>query len=183
MFNEVEQRGHEDNISCLTPEESSGHLNLLDAEVSLHQTRRRLFHVSSAVAQKVTRKEEEEEAANEMISEEQEFAAFREVEAEIADAKNIGEAVVRMTVEELLLHVVGEKAGVDVSSDIFSQEDSSSGLEHPHPCSQDFAFFKAIERTREDVTLEDEESQENDLAPPSQFLCSPSTSELCDLMR
>ena len=88
-----------------------------------------------------------------------------------------------MVVEELLLHVVGEKAGVDVSSDIFSQEDSSPGLQHPHPCSQDFAFFKAIERTREDVTLEDEESQENDLAPPSQFLCSPSTSELCDLMR
>ena len=94
MSNEVEQRGHEDNISCLTPEESSGHLNLLDAEVSLHQTRRRLFHVSSAVAQKVTRKEEEEEAATEMILEEQEFAAFREVEAEIADAKNIGEMVV-----------------------------------------------------------------------------------------
>ena len=88
-----------------------------------------------------------------------------------------------MVVEELLLHVVGDKAGVDVSSDFFSQEDSSPGLQHPHRCSQDFAFFKAIERTREDVTLEDEESQENDLAPPSQFLCSPSTSELCDLMR
>ena len=183
MSNEVEQRGHKDNISCLIPEESSGHLNLLDAEVSLHQTRRRLFHVSSAVARKVTRKEEEEEAANEMILEEQEFAAFREAEAEIADAKNIGETVVRMMVEELLLHVVREKAGVDVSSDFFSQEDSSPGPEHLHPCSQDFAFFKAIERTREDVTLEDEESQENDLAPPSQFLCSPSTSELCDLMR
>jgi len=182
VSNEVDQRGHEDNISCL-PEENSGHLNLLDAEVPLHETRRRLFHVSSAVAQKVTRKEEEEEAANEMILEEQEFAALREAEAEIADAKNNGEAVVRMTVEELLLHVVGEKAGVDVSSDFFSQEDSSPGLEHPHPCSQDFAFFKAIERTREDVTLEDEESQENDLAPPSQFLCSPSTSELCHLMR
>ena len=67
--------------------------------------------MSSAVAQKVTRKEEEEEAANEMILEEQEFAAFREVEAEIADAKNIGEMVVKMVVEELLLHVVGEKAG------------------------------------------------------------------------
>merc|ERR1719495_603514 len=94
----------------------------------------------------------------------------------------MGDMVVRMMVEELLLHVVGEKAGVVVSSDLFSQEDSP-GLQHQHPCSQDFAFFKAIERTRVDVTLEDEESQENDLAPPSQFLCSPSTSELCDLMR
>ena len=137
--------------------------------------------MSSAVAQKVTRKEEEEEVANEMILEEQEFAAFREAEAEVAGAKNIGKTVVRKMVEELL-HVVGEKACVDVSSDFFSQ-DSSPGLQHPHPCSQDFAFFKAIEQTRVDVTLEDEKSRENDLAPPSQFLCSPSTSELCDLMR
>ena len=182
MSNEVEQRGHQDNISCLIPEENSGNLNPHDDQVSLHQTRRRLFHVSSAVAQKVTRKEEEEEVANEMILEEQEFAGFLEAEAEIAGALNIGEVVVRMMVEELLLHVVGEKAGVDVSSDFFSQ-DSSPGLQHPHPCSQDFTFFKAIEQTREDVILEDEESQENDLAPPSQFLCSPSTSELCDLMR
>ena len=114
-----------------------------------------------------------------MILEEQEFAA----EAEIAGAPNIGDMVVRMMVEELLLHVVGEKAGVDVSSDFFSQ-DSSPGLQHPHPCSQDFAFFKAIEQTREDFALEDEEdSQENELAPPSQFLCSPSTSELGDLMK
>ena len=180
MSKEVDQRGHKDNISC---QENSGHLNLLDAKVSLHQTRRRLFHMSSAVVQEVTRKGEEEEVANEMILEEQELADFREAEAEIADAKNIGENVVRMMVEELLLHVVGDKTGVDVSSDFFSQEDSSPGLQHPHPCSQDFAFFKAIERTREDVTLEDEESQENDLAPPSQFLCSPSTSELCHLMR
>ena len=134
--------------------------------------------MSSAVAQKVTKKGEEEEVANEIILKEQEFAA----EAEIAGAPNIGEVVVRMMVEELLLHVVGEKAGVDVSSDFFSQ-DSSPGLQHPRPCSQDFVFFKAIEQTREDVTSEEEESQENDLAPPSQFLCSPSTSELCDLMR
>ena len=182
MSNEVDRRGHEDNISCLVPGESSGHLNLLDAEVSLHQTRRRLFHMSSAVAQKVTMKGEEEEVANEMILEEQEFSGFREAEAEIAGAPNIGEVVVRMMVEELLLHVVGEKAGVDGSSDFFIQ-DSSPGLQHPPPCSQDFTFFKAIEQTREDVILEDEESQENDLAPPSQFLCSPSTSELCDLMR
>ena len=138
--------------------------------------------MSSAVVQEVTRKEEEEEVAKKMILDEQELAAFHEAEAEITDAKNIGEMVVRMMVEELLLQVVGEKAGVDVSSDFFSQ-DSSPGLEHPHPCSQDFAFFKAIERTRDDITREDEESQENDLAPPSQFLYSPSTSELCDLMR
>ena len=180
MSNDVDQRGHEDNNPFLIPGENSGHLNPHNDKVSLHQTRRRLFHMSSAVAQKVNRKEEE--VANETILEEQEFAAFREAEAEIAGAPNIGDMVVRMMVEELLLHVVGEKAGVDVSGDFFSQ-DSSPGLQHPHPCSQDFAFFKAIERTRVDVTLEDEESQENDLAPPSQFLCSPSTSELCDLMR
>ena len=178
MSNDVDQRGHEDNNPCLIPGENSGQLNPHDDKVSLQQTRRRLFHTSSAVAQKVTMKGEEEEVANEIILKEQEFAA----EAEIADAHNIGEVVVRMMVEELLLHVVGKKAGVDVSSDFFSQ-DSSPGLQHPHPCSQDFAFFKAIEQTRVDVTLEDEESQENDLGPPSQFLCSPSTSELCDLMR
>ena len=87
-----------------------------------------------------------------------------------------------MMVEELLLHVVGEMAGVNVSSDFFSQG-SSPGPQHQPPCSQDFAFFKSIEQTREDVTFDTEESQEQDLAPPSQYLCSPSTSELSDLMR
>ena len=43
--------------------------------------------------------------ANEIILKEQEFAT----EAEIAGAPNIGEVVVRMMVEELLLHVVGER--------------------------------------------------------------------------
>jgi len=90
--------------------------------------------------------------------------------------------VAKMMVEELLLHVVGEKAGVNVSSDFFSQG-SSPGPQHPPPCSQDFAFFKAIEQTREDLTFGTEESQEQDLEPPSQYLCSPSTSELGDLMR
>ena len=136
----------------------------------------------SARPQEVTRKEEEEELANEMILEEQEAVAFREAVAEIADAKNIGKMVAKVIVEELLLHVVGEKAGVNVSSDFFSQS-SSPGPQHPPPCSQDFAFFKAIEQTREDVILESEESQEQDLAPQSQYLCSPSTSELGDLMR
>ena len=145
MSNEVDQRGHEDNSSCSTPEENSGHLNLFDAKVSLHQTRKQLFHMSSAVVQKVIRKGEEEEVANEMILEEQEPAAFREVEAEIADAKNIGELVVRKTVEELVLHVVGGNVHVDVSSD-FSQY--SSGLQHPDPCSQDFAFFKSNDNHR-----------------------------------
>ena len=86
-------------------------------------------------------------------------------------------------VEELLLQIVGEKAGVNVSSDLFSP-DSSPRLQHPPPCSQDFAFFKAIEQTREDFAPEDEEvSPENEPAPPSQYLCSPSTSELGDLMK
>ena len=117
-----------------------------------------------------------------MILEEQEAVAFREAVAEIADAKNIGKMVAKVIVEELLLHVVGEKAGVNVSSDFFNQS-SPPGPQHPPPCSQDFAFFKAIEQTREDATLESEESQEQDLAPPSQYLCSPSTSELGYLMR
>ena len=132
--------------------------------------------------QEVTREEEEEELANEIILEEQEAVALREAVAEIADAKNIGEMVAKMIVEELLLHVVGEKVGVNVSSDFFSQS-SPPGPQHPPPCSQDFAFFKSIEQTREDVTLESEESQEQGLSPPSQYLCSPSTSELGDLMR
>ena len=138
----------------------------------------------SARPQEVTRTqgEEEEELANEMILEEQEAVALREAEAEIVDAKNIGEMVVKMMVEELMLHVVGEKVGVNVSSDFFSQG-SSPGPQHPPPCSQDFAFFKAIEQTREDLTFGTEESQEQDLAPPSQYLCSPSTSELGNLMR
>merc|ERR1719394_2098127 len=118
-----------------------------------------------------------------MILEEQEAVALRDAEAEIADVKNIGEMVAKVMVEELLLHVVGEKAGVNVSSDFFSQS-STPGPQHPPPCSQDFAFFKAIEQTREDFAPEDEEnSPENEPAPPSQFLCSPSTSELGDLMK
>ena len=118
-----------------------------------------------------------------MILEEQEAVAFREAVAEIADAKNIGEMVAKMMVEELLLlHVVGEKVGINVSSDFFSQG-SSPGPQHPPPCSQDFAFFKSIEQTCEDITFDTEESQEQDLEPPSQYLCSPSTSELGDLMR
>ena len=146
------------------------------------QLRRRPFHKPSVRLQEVTRKEEEEELANEMILEEQEAVALREAEAEIADAKNIGEMVAKMMVEELLLHVVGEKVGINVSSDFFSQG-SSPGPQHPPPCFQDFAFFKSIEQTREDVTFDTEESQEQDLEPPSQYLCSPSTSELSDLMR
>ena len=91
--------------------------------------------------QEVIRKEEEEELANEMILEEQEAVALCEAEAEIADAKNIGEMVAKMMVEELLLHVVGEKAGVNVSSDFFSQG-SSPGPQHPPPCSQDFCLLQ-----------------------------------------
>ena len=136
----------------------------------------------SARPQEVTRTEEEEELANEMILEEQEAVALCEAEAEIADAKNIGEMVAKVIVEELLLAVMAEKAGVNVSSDFFSQG-SSPGPQLPPPCSQDFAFFKAIEQTREDLTFGTEESQEQDLEPPSQYLCSPSTSELSDLMR
>jgi len=188
VSNEGDQEGHEVLPSCSAA--GVPHQFYFDNFVPLDtaspacQPRRRLFHMPSAGPQEVTRteEEEEEELANEMILEEQEAVALREAEAEIAYAKNIGEMVAKMMVEELLLHVVGEKAGVNVSSDFFSQS-SPPGPQHPPPCSQDFAFFKSIEQTREDVTLESEESQEQGLSPPSQYLCSPSTSELGDLMR
>jgi len=186
VSNEGDQEGHEVLPSCsaagVPHQFNSDNFVPLESAAPACQPRRRLFHMPSARPQEVTRKEEEEELANEMILEEQEAVALREAEAEIADAKNIGEMVAKMMVEELLLHVVGEKAGVNVSSDFFSQS-SPPGPQHPPPCSQDFAFFKAIEQTREDVTFESEESQEQDLEPPSQYLCSPSTSELSDLMR
>ena len=189
VSNEEDRGGHEDDISCVVPEEFFSDLNPLDdaGAARLNQTRRRLFHMPSA-AREVTRykqiKLEEDEVENKNILEEQEAAALRGGEAEISGAhsQSLGEIIAEIMVEELLLQIVGEKAGFNVSSDFFSPG-SSPRLQHPPPCSQDFAFFKAIERTRVDVTLEDEESQENDLAPPSQYLCSPSTSELCDLMR
>ena len=143
----------------------------------------------TSAAREVTRYEqirlEEDEVEKENILEEQEAAALRGGEAEISGAhsQSLGEIIAEIMVEELLLQIVGEKAGFNVSSDFFSPG-SSPRLQYPPPCSQDFAFFKAIEQTREDFALEDEEdSQENELAPPSQFLCSPSTSELGDLMK
>jgi len=190
VSNEEDRGGHEDDISCVVPEEFFSDLNPLDdaGAARLNQTRRRLFHMPSA-AREVTRykqiKLEEDEVENKNILEEQEAAALRGGEAEISGAhsQSLGEIIAEIMVEELLLQIVGEKAGFNVSSDFFSPG-SSPRLQHPPPCSQDFAFFKAIEQTREDFALEDEEdSQENELAPPSQFLCSPSTSELGDLMK
>ena len=190
VSNEEDRGGHEDDISCVVPEEFFSDLNPLDdaGAARLNQTRRRLFHMPSA-AREVTRykqiKLEEDEVENKNILEEQEAAALRGGEAEISGAhsQSLGEIIAEIMVEELLLQIVGEKAGFNVSSDFFSPG-SSPRLQHPPPCSQDFAFFKAIEQTREDFALEDEEdSRENEPAPPSQFLCSPSTSELGDLMK
>jgi len=190
VSNEEDRGGHEDDISCVAPEEYPSDLNPLDdaGAARLNQTRRRLFHMPSA-AREVTRykqiKLEEDEVENKNILEEQEAAALRGGEAEISGAhsQSLGEIIAEIMVEELLLQIVGEKAGFNVSSDFFSPG-SSPRLQHPPPCSQDFAFFKAIEQTREDFALEDEEdSRENEPAPPSQFLCSPSTSELGDLMK
>ena len=123
----------------------------------------------------------EEEAANEMILEEQDADVLQEVEAEVGGALKPRE-VVEFLLEELLLNVVGKKiAADDASSDDFFSQDSQP-QQHLAPCSQDFAFFKAIEQTRDDLTTGEDESQENELSPPSQLVCSPSTSELDHLL-
>ena len=114
----------------------------------------------------------EKEVQNRMILEEQNDPR----EAEVVGASTPLATPVEL-LEELLLTVVGTKMADDASSDFFSQD---SPLQHFPPCSQDFAFFKAIEQTREDLTTEEEESQE--LSPPSHLVYSPSTSHLGDLM-
>ena len=115
----------------------------------------------------------EKEVQNRMILEEQNDPR----EAEVVGASTPLATPVELLLEELLLTVVGTKMADDASSDFFSQD---SPLQHFPPCSQDFAFFKAIEQTREDLTTEEEESQE--LSPPSHLVYSPSTSHLGDLM-
>ena len=123
----------------------------------------------------------EEEVGNEMILEEQDVDVRRDSEAEVVGTLNPSE-VVELLLEELLLSVMGKKiADDDASSDDFFSQDSPAKLQHLAPCSQDFAFFKAIEQTREDLTTEEDESQE-ELTPPSQLVYSPSTSELGDLL-
>ena len=113
-----------------------------------------------------------EEVANEKILEEE------DAEEEVVGAFNPS-YLVELLLEELLLSVVGKKIADDASSDFFSQD---SPPQHLPPCSQDFAFFKAIEQTREDLTTEEEESLEEELSPPSQLVNSPSSSQLADLM-
>ena len=120
----------------------------------------------------------EEEGANKLILKEHDAAALQE--GKVVGAFN-SINLVELLLEELLLSVVmGKKmADDDSSSDFFSQE---SQPQHLAPCSQDFAFFKAIAQTREDLTTEEEESQTGELSPPSQLVYSPTTSELADLM-
>ena len=85
VSNEEDRGGHEDDISCVVPEEFFSDLNPLDdaGAARLNQTRRRLFHMPSA-AREVTRykqiKLEEDEVENKNILEEQEAAAPRVVE-------------------------------------------------------------------------------------------------------
>ena len=185
--------------------------NIGTSGAPLNQTRRRLFHVPPITMQQATTFEQtrlEEEVVNEMILEEQKAEAevgggtlnpsFEEEvahemiledhalrEAEVIGALNPSE-VVELLLEELLLSVVGKKTADgdnNASSEDFFSQDSQPQQQHLAPCSQDFAFFKAIEQTREDLTTEEEdESQENGLSPPSQLACSPSTSELGDLL-
>ena len=116
----------------------------------------------------------EKEAQNRMILEEQNDPR----EAEVVGASTPLATPVELLLEELLLTVVGTKMADDASSDFFSQD---SPPQHLPPCSQDFAFFKAIEQTREDLTTEEEEESQ-ELSPPSQLAYSPSTSHLGDLM-
>ena len=115
----------------------------------------------------------EKEVQNPMILEEPDNLS----EAKVVGAFTPLATPVELLLEELLLTVVGTKMADDASSDFFSQD---SPPQHLPPCSQDFAFFKAIEQTREDLTTEEEESQE--LSPPSHLVYSPSTSHLGDLM-
>jgi len=152
-------------------------LNRYEAATSvapLHQTRRRLFNVPPIMQLATTVEQTRlgEEIANTMATEE------HDVEAEVAGAFNSCN-LVELLLEELLLSVVENKMLDDASSDFFSQD---SPPQHLGPCSQDFAFFKAIAQTREDLTTEEEESSENELSPPSQLVNSPSTSQLGDLM-
>ena len=148
----------------------------------LNQTRRSLFHIPPTMQQTTTFEQArlEEEAANEIILEEQDVDVLQGAEAENGGALNPRE-MVEFLLEELLLSVVGKKIGDDnASSDDFFSQDSQP-QQHLAPCSQDFAFFKAIEQTREDLTTEEDESQD-ELSPPSQLVCSPSTSELGHLL-
>jgi len=141
-----------------------------------HQTRRRLFHVPPMMQQATTVEQTrlEKEVQNPMILEEQDNLS----EAKVVGAFTPLATPVELLLEELLLTVVGTKMADDASSDFFSQD---SPLQHFPPCSQDFAFFKAIEQTREDLTTE-EEDESQELSPPSQLVYSPSTSHLGDLM-
>ena len=149
--------------------------------VPLNQTRRNLFQIPHK--QQPTTFEQtrlEEDVANEMTLEKQDADVWREAEAGVGGALNPRDTV-EFLLEELLLNVVGKRIGDNASNDdFFSQE--SQPQQHLAPCSQDFAFFKAIELTRDDLTTEEDESQEDELSLPSQLVHSPSTSELDHLL-
>ena len=140
---------------------SGAHLDL-----NLNQTRRRLFHVPPIMN---------------MVQQATTIIEQTRLDQGVANEINPSEEVVELLLEELLHTVLGEKISDDASSDFFSQ-DSPLQPQHLAPCSQDFAFFKAIEQTREDLTTVEEDESQEELSPPSQLVCSPATSELGDLL-
>ena len=160
--------------SLLDHDKSSSNINPILPGAASNQTRRRLFHNIPATEQIRL----EEEIANEMILEEQDAAALREAEIQAEGALGAGE-LVELLLEDILLGIVGRQIVDEDSPDLFSQD---SQPQHLPPCSQDFAFFKAIEQTREDLSTAEGESCQEELSPPSQLVNSPSTSELGDLI-
>lgn len=61
---------------------------------------------------------------------------------------------------------------------------SGQEVSHPSPCSQDFLFFKAIEKSKRSFDLqagEEEEEELKELSPPSYLINSPNTSKLGSL--
>ena len=167
--------------SLLDHDESSSNINPILPGAASNQTRRRLVHNIPATLQSCSTTEQirlEEEIANEIILEEQDAAALREAEVQADGAPGAGE-LVELLLEEVLLGIVGKQIADEDSSDFFSQD---SQPQHLPPCSQDFAFFKAIEQTREDLSTAEGESCQEELSPPSQLVNSPSTSELGDLI-
>ena len=166
--------------SLLDHDEGSSNINPILPGAASNQTRRRLFHNIPATLQTCSTTEQvrlEEEIANEIILEEQDAAALREAEVQADGALGAGE-LVELLLEDILLGIVGKQIADEDSSDFFSQD---SQPQHLPPCSQDFAFFKAIEQTREDLSTDEGESYQEDLSPPSQLVNSPSTSELGDI--
>ena len=156
----------QDLVSVTEVDNSGSSFCTSGAHLDLNQTRRRLFHVPPIMN---------------MVQQATTIIEQTRLDQGVANEINPSEEVVELLLEELLHTVLGEKISDDASSDFFSQ-DSTLQPQHLAPCSQDFAFFKAIEQTREDLTTVEEDESQEELSPPSQLVCSPATSELGDLL-